>query len=179
VTRLGEFEAQVLSQMVNPAIGNPDHQILYFQRIGHPVERFAAGLSLAFPLQKLEILFLDMRRIGQHDGTKVPGCRCGVNGTVKTAIDEQGKATRVVDVRVAENDPVNPPRVEGQILVELGRFLPPALEETSVKQNPGPRCLQQMHAPGNLARRTVKGEPDTHRPVPKSRSPASPSPGRM
>jgi hypothetical protein len=79
---------------------------------------------------------------------------------VKATIDEERQATGMVDMGVAQDHGINPPGIDRQIMVELGRFLPVALEEPAVEQNPGAGGFEQVHASGDLAGGAVKGKAD-------------------
>jgi hypothetical protein len=142
------------------------------------VQRFALGPGPASARQELGVLLLDLGGVGEHHGAEVPGGRGGVDRAVEAVAHQQGQAAGVVDVGVAQDHGVEPPRVERQGAVELARLLARALEQAGVQGDAGPGRLEEMERTRDPARRAVEGELEGHR-VPKIRSPASPRPGRM
>ena len=93
----------------------------------------------------------------------------------------------MIDVRVAYDDAVEHAGVERQIRVQLARLAAASQEEPRIEQEASPGGLEQVHGAGDL---TAGGTPEGEtkfghvtrgwgQRVPKSRSPASPSPGRM
>ena len=75
VAGVEELEREVLPQVEDATIGHADHQLLHRapRRPGCRAARL--GTRLAALRQELEVLFLDVRGVGQHDGAQVAGGR--------------------------------------------------------------------------------------------------------
>ena len=71
---------------------------------------------------------------------------------------EVGQVANVVDVRVAQDDGVHRLGVERELLVALDRFLPLALIQAAVEQQPRAVDLEQMPGTGRRPDRAVEGE---------------------
>jgi hypothetical protein len=96
----------------------------------------------------------------------------------------------MVNVRMAQHHGVDPPWIDTLLHVPRVRLRTASLKQAGIEQDPGSRRLDEMHRTGDLARRAPEGETnawheeglsadDHDERVPNSRSPASPSPGRM
>ena len=58
-------------------------------RVGHGIERLALGARLPAPLEELEVLLLDVGRVGEHHRAEIAGGRSGVDGPVKAIAHQQ------------------------------------------------------------------------------------------
>ena len=80
------------------------------------------------------ILFLNLGRIGEHDGEQVARRRRAVDGPAEALAKEIGQVAAMVDVGMAEDDCVDVPGREGEMLVALARLLTPPLEQAAVQK---------------------------------------------
>jgi hypothetical protein len=162
VARVEILEAQILAEVVHPPVGNRLHQVLHRDRVYQAVERLAFFARPAVPGQQLEILFLDIRRIGQHDRAEIAGGGGRKDGAMVTAVHQQGEPADVIDVGMAHHHEVDAAGIESEILVQVVDFLAVALEETGVEENPGAGGLQHVHAAGDLAGGAMETELQRH-----------------
>ena len=160
VAGVHELEREMFPEVGDAPIGYAHHQLLGRDGVGQGVERLALRVRLAAALEKLEILLLDVRRVGQHDGAEVPGRGRGVDRSVEAVAHQQREPARVVDVGVAQHDAVEAPGIEGEPGVELPRLRPVPLEQPGVEQESPARRLEQVHGAGDLARAAVEGKTD-------------------
>jgi hypothetical protein len=106
VAGVGELEGDVLAQVLHPAVGQPQHEVLHRHRVGQGVQRLALRPDLLPARQELGVLLLDVRRVGEHHGGEVAGGGGGVDGAVEAAPHQQRQPPRVVDVGVGEDHAV-------------------------------------------------------------------------
>jgi hypothetical protein len=57
----------------------------------------------------------------------------------------------MIDMRVAEDDRIDLPRVERKVAVALDGFSAPALKQAALKQQPLPVKLEEIGRPGRRA----------------------------
>ena len=98
------------------------------------------------------VLFLDVRRVHQHDAAQVARSGRAMDGAV-VVFAQARQLARVVQVRVAQDDGVHLPRVKRQNFIELLRFPAMALEQTAFKQKSFAVDLDEIHGAGGGARR--------------------------
>ena len=99
-------------------------------------------------------------RVQQHDGQQLGAGALGVDGPAIPALDQQRHPAHMVDVGVAQHHGVQRAGIEGKG-VFVARFgFAAALDQAAVQQDAPAGGLDQVHGPGDLARRAV--EMDLH-----------------
>jgi len=82
----------------------------------------------------------------------------GVDGAREAGLDEEREATRVVDVRVAQDHGVDAAGLEGEGLPITLLVGPGALDESAVEQEAPAADLDEVTGPGDLTRAAVEGD---------------------
>ena len=124
------------------------HRVLFGVERRHP-----AGVLLPFlqpPDLPARILFLDAAGIGEHDLQQLGRGRRGEDRAPIARLAEQRQPTGVVDVRVAQDHPVQRARVERERLAVPLVSLAAALDQPAVQQDAGVVGFDEMARPGDL-----------------------------
>ena len=90
---------------------------------------------LAVAVQPVDVAFVDVRRIWQHDAAQVPRGGCGEDVAGKAALAQVGQVSAVVDVRVGEHHHIDLRRIKGEVAVALKGLLPSPLVQAAVQQD--------------------------------------------
>jgi len=121
-----------------------------FPVVGYPDEKFHAGPGLLFgidgiygsfspgnpPLvENLDITFVDMAAVGQHDAAKVAGGHGAHHRSPESPLVEIGYQSRVIDMGMRKNHMVDLRGLKAQIAVHLFRFHPFPLKHPAVQKN--------------------------------------------
>ena len=117
--------------------------------VGNAVQRLDGRLMLLrAPFGNEErVLLLNMRRIYQHDGAQIQGGVGAMNRARIALFDQIRQVAGVVNVRVAQHDGVNLPRVERKGAVAPGGFLAMALKQAAFEQQRWPLISRRYMEP--------------------------------
>ena len=141
-----------------------DQQRDGFFRIGNPVKRLNRRPMFPGPQTGNEerVLFLNMRRVQEHDGAQIARGARAMNRSAITLFHEIGQVARVVNVRVAQYHRINLPRVKWKRTIPLRSLFAMTLKQAAFQQQPPAIDFQQIHRARGGARRAE--EVDFHRP---------------
>ena len=161
VSSLRVHRAHAVSDIEPLAIRHADH---LFERAGgilHTIKRL--GMRTSMPLQKVGILFLDMRRVGEHERAEVSRGRGGPDGVPVTLRRQERQPACMVDVCMGEHhrvDFVDGQRESGILRVAFAAL---ALKQPAVEQHGALAHAYDMAGAGDFLSGT--GELDLHKPL--------------
>ena len=92
---------------------------------------------------KVCLLFLKMRGVRKENSQQIDGCRRSINRTAESLLDHARKITRMIDVRMRQDDCVQRSRIDRRLLpVPQPEFLH-ALKKTTIDEDSLPRRFEQ------------------------------------
>ena len=95
-----------------------------------------AVLRVVVPVRLARVLFLNVRRVGQHQRAEIPGARRAEHASPKALRDEPRQIAAVIEVRVRQDDRIDPRRIDRKRCpVALPQLLE-TLKEAAVDENP-------------------------------------------
>ena len=118
------------------------------------VERFEKIFPLlpSRAVDLLDVFFLDMSAVHQHDRAEITGGRCAYDITGKTVFYQARDVSGMVDMRMRENEDVDGFCFTGPLTVELIGFFAFSLEQPAIKKYSVPIHFDQVspprHGPG-------------------------------
>ena len=77
------------------------------------------------------VIALDLGRILQHDAGQVASRESAVDVPLETLTAKIRQVATMIDMRMAENDRIDLPRVEWKVAVALDGFAAPALKQAT------------------------------------------------
>lgn len=109
-------------------------------------------------IDELDIAFLYIGRIGQHNIGEVHGCRGAVYIAVKSLLDQVRQVTKMVNVGMRYDHIVQGSRVEVEIEVTLIGLCSATLEHATIQQEMESVYIEEVTGAGDVSDGTVKGE---------------------
>jgi hypothetical protein len=103
------------------------------------------------PIRLASVLFLDARRIRQHKRTELPCGRRAEHASAKALGDEPRQKSTVIEVRMGQDDNIDPRRIDRERPPITIPQLFETLEETAVDQNSTVTEVEQMLGAGDSA----------------------------
>src|SRR5437667_7552367 len=82
------------------------------------------------------VLFLNVRRVGEHERAQLFGRRCAENATSEPAGDKSWQVPAVIEMRVRENDGVDRRRIDRQRPPVPGPQLLQSLKQAAIDEHP-------------------------------------------
>ena len=104
---------------------------------------------LAAAVAELDVLLLEMGRIGQHGQAQVDGGRRRVNRPGVAVVDQRGKISAVIDVGVRKNHAVDAGHRKREMTVAFKGVAAASLVQTAVEKESLSCRLDVVHGPGN------------------------------
>jgi len=92
-------------------------------------------LLLTLFVDKLDVRFLNVPRIPQHDAAQIAGGVGAEDMPAKAVFDQIGNVAAVIYVSMGKNEDVDTGWIKGKRAVALEGFLSLALKETAVEQD--------------------------------------------
>ena len=108
-----------------------------------------AVLRVVLPIRLASVLFLNVRRVRQHQRAQIPGARRAEHASAKALGDEPRQVAAVIEVRVRQDDGVDPRRIDRKRPPVAISQLLETLEETAVDQNATVAEVEQMLRAGD------------------------------
>ena len=139
-------EANPVTDRKDLVIGIADKEFGRFHGIFHRVDGFiflSVYLSLGFFVAPNRFHFLNVRRITQHDVTKACSRVCGDDLALESIVIQLGQHSRVIDVRMRQEDEINFRRGNRQIRIHKAVY---TLFHSAVDQEFLLANLQEMTA---------------------------------
>ena len=119
--------------------------------------RLVNAAALVHLVDKGAVVLLDAGGVRQHDLAKVARGVRAVHIPLEPLLHQIGKVPGMVDVRMGKNHHVHICRRKiRKILVDVPRFLAPALIHAAIQKNSAPVHLQQMLGPRRRTCRAAK-----------------------
>jgi len=127
--------------------------------ICHRIERFYRWFSAACPLfiYIINIRFLNVTGILQHDIAQGGRRRGGVNWAAKPVFDQVGKVAAMIDMRVRKDHGINRLGIKRKILITLVSIGASTLKQPTVQQKFAAIDFDQMFGTGHCACCTIEG----------------------
>jgi hypothetical protein len=110
------------------------------------------------PVRVPRILFLNMRRVGQHQRAQVLGARRAENSPSISHGDKTRQIPAVIEVRVRQDDRVNRGRIDRERLPVAQPQLFQPLKQAAIDENPAPVDLEKMFGARDGPGRPQKGQ---------------------
>ncbi len=154
VPGIAERDGDAVRDRKRPLVADGDELVQRFLGIGNGVKRFDRRKFFLRALfgDKRGVVHLDVRGVHEHDAAQVARGEGAMDVAGVALLDQVRQVARVIHVRVAQDDGVNLPRVEGKAAVALDGFLAMALEEAAFEQQPPAVDFEQIHRAGGGAR---------------------------
>jgi len=150
MARIEKAKAHSGKDLLLPAIRNGLGQIHRRLNVCWAIERFNDRLPrFAFVIEIVGVFFLNLGRVGQHDGDQIPRCRRAIDRPLESLPHQVGQVAAVIDVSVAQHDGLNVLRSKRKLPIPLKRLPAPALVQSAIQEQLLAIHLDQVHGPSH------------------------------
>src|SRR5678815_949619 len=107
-------------------------------------------------IEELGVLFLEVRRIHQHDFAQLQSGTGAMNRPPETGLRQERQSAAMVDMGVGQENRLHRRGVKGKLAILRDRFVAVALKQPSIQKKGGSLGLQYMSRPGDLTRAAME-----------------------